>query len=880
MSRRGLRARPELASDSGWEPRRSARLQGGGARRPLLEEPDVSDSEFGESQEMEQDDTSLPPTDDAVAGGSTMVTRLCAVVLDRLTQDEENAGNELEEREEMSRKGGKQLVSRIPTFQSGLSKKRPSGGSHNTEVPLSKNDPPAELQEKTLVADVPKSKLPGVREPATNQQPQRFCLFPKSGLEPASPAARPGQATASPAEGTRDPELYPFLTLTPRPMLRSNPQVREVSPEPEDDLPLSNTMPPGDTVEEARPASRMSLPALGDGDMEGYQEYVIPTAKELSDSAQAVDISEEVPPWESESTKYDPVLDEDDGAEPEVKDPQPAPDPRPVQDAVAETSTTRSACESLGENKSGGQDVVHQEQVLRKRPAPAVVSRSDRSELPKATKPPPVSQRAPAVKPSSPSAKRSGGSSFALFCLLPMTLLLVGGLGQHVWHYGLPRSVAHLQAQLELHYLEGLGLTRELCSTDCRVSLVESLPVGLYPSDSPPLPSISDSWLHLLSRANSSLQIAGFYVTLRDSDTPGHPDPTDAQGREVFEKLTQLQARGVKLQLAVNAPQTSTQDTAVLAATGAEVREVSLDNLTGGILHTKLWVVDHKHLYLGSANMDWRSLSQVKEVGLSMEDCSCLAQDAARIFGVYWSVGAEKNASLPPYWPARLSALSSSQQPLRLRFNGVPAQVYLSSAPPQISARGRTDDLSAILSVISDARKFIHISVMDYLPFSEYSKPFQFWPAIDSALREAACARHVEVRLMVSCWPHSPPTMFVFLQSLLVLQRPPLGCDINVKVFSVPSTPEQKKIPYARVNHAKYMVTDQVAYIGTSNWSENYFTRTAGVGLVVNQTGSAVGPGQTTLQGELDQLFLRDWSSSFATALPDTTDACCPLLHH
>ena len=332
------------------------------------------------------------------------------MVLDRLAQDEESAGNELEEREEreeMSRKGGKQLVSRIPTFQSGLSKKRPPGGSHNAEVPLSKNDPPAELQEKTLVADVPKSKLPGVREPATHQQPQRFCLFPKSGPEPASPAARPERAAASPAEGTGEPEPYPFLTLTPRPTLRSNPQAREVSPEPEDDLPLSNTTPPEDEVEEARPASRMSLPALGDGDMEGYQEYVIPTAKELSDSAQAVDISEEVPPWESESTKYDPVLDEDDGEEPEVKDPPPAPDPRPVQAAVAETSTTRSACESLGENESGGRDVVRQEPVLRKRPSPAVVSRSDGSELLKATKPPPGSPRAPAVKPSSPSAKVS-----------------------------------------------------------------------------------------------------------------------------------------------------------------------------------------------------------------------------------------------------------------------------------------------------------------------------------------------------------------------------------------------------------------------------------------------------------------------------------------
>lgn len=35
------------------------------------------------------------------------------------------------------------------------------------------------------------------------------------------------------------------------------------------------------------------------------------------------------------------------------------------------------------------------------------------------------------------------------------------------------------------------------------------------------------------------------------------------------------------------------------------------------------------------------------------------------------------------------------------------------------------------------------------------------------------------------------------------------------KIFTVPSTAEQRKIPFARVNHAKYMVTDRVVYIGT-----------------------------------------------------------------
>lgn len=62
---------------------------------------------------------------------------------------------------------------------------------------------------------------------------------------------------------------------------------------------------------------------------------------------------------------------------------------------------------------------------------------------------------------------------------------------------------------------------------------------------------------------------------------------------------------------------------------------------------------------------------------------------------------------------------------------------------------------------------------------------------------------------------------------------------------------------------------------GTSNWSENYFTQTAGVGLVVNQTGSVVGKGQQTLQSQAEELFLRDWRSSYARTLPtDDVDVC------
>lgn len=48
-----------------------------------------------------------------------------------------------------------------------------------------------------------------------------------------------------------------------------------------------------------------------------------------------------------------------------------------------------------------------------------------------------------------------------------------------------------------------------------------------------------------------------------------------------------------------------------LSVTGAQVRMVDMQKLTHGVLHTKFWVVDQTHFYIGSANMDWRSLTQV-----------------------------------------------------------------------------------------------------------------------------------------------------------------------------------------------------------------------------------------------------------------------------
>ncbi|KAF0039678.1 hypothetical protein F2P81_007913 [Scophthalmus maximus] len=838
-------------------------------------ESDESDSESVRGPEMER--AQSPPDEleeeAAAAEEEADVTDLkhCSVLLNRLQADDKAARKELDEKEDMNRKGGKP-VSRIPTFF-----KRPSGASQSTELPVPKKDTPVQASEPQDDAgcgsvEASKAKPPDVRDMAL---PVPSVRVPKIGLEApslfsspekAATTAHSSQIAAPKSWGLSGSVQNPLLTASPRPAIRPEQGSEQHLPE-EDESKTSEVE--ADTVPDVPVRHLLPFASLSQKPQEDtaeksdveVEEKITPTASEDSNKSESAEGSHT-----TEVGQVDVIMDEEAPWEKEPMNILELKDSRSSSDAESE--------ESLADEKSEVHDF---EEVKEHHEAHIVQSEfsevaEERPEMDESTTP--VAAGTPADVGSTKSTKSSGCSGFVFLCILPTTLLLLGGFGQHVWHYGLPSSVAQLTAQLELHWLEGFGLVPEPCSTDCRVHLVESIPVGLYPSSPSSRRSIADSWLHLLDRANSSVHIAAFYFTLRGGDLE-NADSSDAQGRKVFEHLKQLESKGVKLQIAVNSPQKSTQDTSELAATGAEVREVDLQAVTGGIVHTKLWVVDQKHFYLGSANMDWRSLSQVKEVGLSVEDCSCLAQDASRIFGVYWSVGGAHNGSLPPYWPARLSALSSSQNPLRLKFNGVPAQVYLSSAPPQISARGRADDLSTILSVIGDAQKFVYISVMDYLPLSQFTEPLRFWPAIDTTLRAAACTRGVQVRLLVSCWEHSPAAMFTFLQSLLVLNRPPLKCDIDIKIFTVPSTAEQRKIPFARVNHAKYMVTDRVVYIGTSNWSENYFSQTAGVGLVVNQTGSDVGEGQQTLQSQAEELFLRDWTSQYTSALSvDSLDVC------
>ena len=95
-------------------------------------------------------------------------------------------------------------------------------------------------------------------------------------------------------------------------------------------------------------------------------------------------------------------------------------------------------------------------------------------------------------------------------------------------------------------------------------------------------------------------------------------------------------------------------------------------------MHSKFIVVDNRDFYLGSANLDWRSLNQKMELGVYVKNCNCLAQDLANIFDTYWhSANAETMERFNEIQRHQAPALFNLQNPLVVSYGGEKTEIYL-----------------------------------------------------------------------------------------------------------------------------------------------------------------------------------------------------------
>uniref|UniRef100_A0ABM5FBR7 5'-3' exonuclease PLD4 isoform X1 n=2 Tax=Pogona vitticeps TaxID=103695 RepID=A0ABM5FBR7_9SAUR len=403
----------------------------------------------------------------------------------------------------------------------------------------------------------------------------------------------------------------------------------------------------------------------------------------------------------------------------------------------------------------------------------------------------------------------------------------------------------------------------------CNFQLVESLPQDMpYGPNSSAAKPLYQAWMELLNMTHESIHVVSYYWTLTGKDLDVN-DTSSQQGEEILKKLESLLSENISMFIATSVPSKvyHSTDLKVLEGKGAHVKWVNFGHLTHGVLHTKFWIVDRKHIFLGSPNVDWRALTQVKEIGVLISNCGSLANDLWKTFQTYWDLGVP-NATIPFPWPSNYSTNINRRKPLEVQFNGTTTKAYFSASPFSFCPEGRTFDLVAVLDVINDAEEFVYVSMMEYFPTSHFRHPPRYWPPIDNALRRAAVSYNVHVRLLISCWIHTVPSMFHYLKSLSVLTNPHTNVTIDVKIFIVP-VGNHTNIPFARLNHGKYMVTDKTAYVGTSNWAEEYFSSTAGVGLVAQQSSVDPAKRNTTIQQQLRSLFERDWNSKYSVNMED-----------
>lgn len=423
--------------------------------------------------------------------------------------------------------------------------------------------------------------------------------------------------------------------------------------------------------------------------------------------------------------------------------------------------------------------------------------------------------------------------------------------------------------------------------------------------------------LRLVNCARHKIDLTAVYWNLLH-----HPEAPDEEGfleeelvalgatagQELYESLRSAAVRGVHIRILESPGFLPVAESVELAATypdRVEIRQVNMNAwYGGGILHQKLWLADGHHLYLGSANMDWRSLSQVKELGIIVENDRALVADLTAQFERWWQFAAVEPAPVsysdplvgsrrplpcwspllptaarcpPPYSGPALAAPSTLDNPLSVDWNGREATAFTTASPPALCNPGRTYDLDALRYSIDQARESVSLSVMHFAPMSIAPPPSTtlgsqgptgdtprslWWPPLFNALLRAA-GRGVHVRLLASRWPYSPSTMIPHLRALRAIAAAETAGSLEVRLFTIPgwdsTTGPGRRYPgHSRVNHPKFLVTEQRLNLGTSNMTWGDFHWNGGISLNTDHPDLVRGA---------QQIFDRDWRSPYALPL-------------
>ncbi|KAL0330861.1 UNVERIFIED_CONTAM: Phospholipase D Z [Sesamum angustifolium] len=289
------------------------------------------------------------------------------------------------------------------------------------------------------------------------------------------------------------------------------------------------------------------------------------------------------------------------------------------------------------------------------------------------------------------------------------------------------------------------------------------------------------------------------------------------EGFEVHQALENAAERNISIRLLQHSGvyPDYTEEPSALASGRPNVKNVTLllkDWWGSGIVHAKVWISDSQDVYIGSANNDWKSLTQVKEVGIYLVGCPRIAEKVEIYFDNLWKLAHINSSTYTksvwdqqwqtvrkvPCWSHFLHPKERCRSPLpkyvkvkhvtgypmlsnpdffhvsietpgRNYSTSQPQSSYLSFAPPELLfGKYQTDEqawVDTIKSVGNGAT--LRISTMDWLGQSQYMSQTVYWSSLSSSISEVVFSKQAKVKLLVAYWAHFINNTDVYLKSLL-----------------------------------------------------------------------------------------------------------------
>jgi phosphatidylserine/phosphatidylglycerophosphate/cardiolipin synthase-like enzyme len=340
-------------------------------------------------------------------------------------------------------------------------------------------------------------------------------------------------------------------------------------------------------------------------------------------------------------------------------------------------------------------------------------------------------------------------------------------------------------------------------------------------------------WVDMINSAKDTLEMGEFYFESKDGEAL----------EPVLNAIRAAAKRGVTVRIiADGAFYKKDPDTvnSLRPVKNITIRIIPFEKLHGGVMHAKYFIVDGKSLYVGSQNMDWRSLIHIHEVGMRIENPR-MARAFRRIFYMDW----KDCAFTPEHAPVKIeddAALTPSATET-LVIGGEPVSAYAAFDPSGTLPGKDLNEIDELVRLIDSAKSSIHAQVMTY---SLVRKGGDKWRQLDDALRRAAL-RGVLVKLVFADWSMGKKNA----DDIRALAR---TANIEVRISTIPEY-SKGHIDYARVEHCKYMVVDGIdSVVSTSNWEYDYFYSSRDAAIIMHGAKSA---------GILEGIFNTSWNGPY-----------------